>query len=51
MNLKVSYVICLSFSAYAQTLPWGAHLTYAPSGPPSPERRPKEILIPAGKAQ
>ncbi|GFY49917.1 coiled-coil domain-containing protein AGAP005037 [Trichonephila inaurata madagascariensis] len=32
--------------AYAQTLPWGTHLTYAPSGPPSPERRPKEILIP-----
>ncbi|GIY10730.1 coiled-coil domain-containing protein AGAP005037 [Caerostris extrusa] len=37
--------------AYAQTLPWGAHLTYAPSGPPSPERRPKEILIPPGVMQ
>ncbi|XP_054711161.1 coiled-coil domain-containing protein AGAP005037-like [Uloborus diversus] len=37
--------------AYAQTLPWGAHLTYAPSGPPSPERRPKEILLPPGVMQ
>ncbi|XP_071038407.1 coiled-coil domain-containing protein AGAP005037 isoform X5 [Parasteatoda tepidariorum] len=37
--------------AYAQTLPWGAHLTYAPAGPPSPERRPKEILIPPGVMQ
>ncbi|GFQ84294.1 coiled-coil domain-containing protein AGAP005037 [Trichonephila clavata] len=37
--------------AYAQTLPWGTHLTYAPSGPPSPERRPKEILIPPGVMQ
>ncbi|KAG8187267.1 hypothetical protein JTE90_019159 [Oedothorax gibbosus] len=34
--------------AYAQTLPWGAHLTYAPSGPPSPERRSKDIMIPPG---
>lgn len=42
-------VCCFVCAAYAQTLPWGTHLTYAPSGPPSPERRPKEIMIPPGK--